>query len=71
MLNCGINLTNPSLTRNRVAVGGPEMAALKMAVDGVSRVLKVLPVVGRAWGRGTANLLIDKQQGVMKYDKRR
>ena len=56
MPNCGINLTNPLLSRKRVAVGGPEMAALKMAVDGAPVVLNVLPVMGRARERGAANL---------------
>ncbi len=56
MLNCGINLTNPLLSRKRVAVGGPEMAALKMAVDGAPVVLNVLSVMDKARGRGAANL---------------
>ena len=56
MLNCGINLTNPPLDRVGVAVGGSEMTALKMAVDGAPVLLNVLPVMGRARGRGAAHL---------------
>jgi hypothetical protein len=41
--NCGINLTNPTHNRERVPEGGPEMAALKMAVDGTLIVLNVPP----------------------------
>ena len=36
--------------------GGPEMVALKMAVDGTLIVLNVPPVVGGARGRGVADL---------------
>ncbi len=56
MPHCGINLTNPLLSRKRVAVGGPEMVALKMAVDGAPVVLNVLSVMDKARGRGAANL---------------
>jgi hypothetical protein len=41
--NYGINLTNPTRTRECVPEGGPEMVALKMAVDGTLIVLNVPP----------------------------
>lgn len=34
-LNCGIDRANPASFRDRRSVGGPEMVALKMVVDGV------------------------------------
>jgi hypothetical protein len=37
-------------------VGAPEMAALKMVVDGTLILLNVSPVMGEAWGRRVANL---------------
>jgi len=36
--------------------GGPEMVALKMAVNGILVVLKVSPVRGEAWERSKADL---------------
>jgi hypothetical protein len=54
--NCGINLTNSSPIRERGTKGGPEMVALKMAVDGTLIVLDVSPVIGEAWERRVAGL---------------
>ena len=39
--NYGISLTNPIHGRESVSEGGPEMVALKMAVDGTLIVLNV------------------------------
>jgi hypothetical protein len=33
-MNCGINLNNPILIRNRVSAGALEIVALNMSVDG-------------------------------------
>jgi len=56
VLNYGINLTNSTHNRAGVSVGGPEMVALKMAVDGTLIVLNVPPVMGGARGRRVADL---------------
>ena len=42
-MNCGINLNNPILNRNRVSEGALEIAALKMSVDGTLVVLLESP----------------------------
>jgi hypothetical protein len=43
MPNYGISPTNPAHNRECVPEGGPEMVALKMAVDGARIVLNVPP----------------------------
>lgn len=46
----------PNTYRECVLVGEPEMAALKMAADGMPIIPNVSPVMGEARGRGLAPL---------------
>jgi hypothetical protein len=55
-LNCGIGRANPTSIRDRMLVGGPEMVALKMVVDGALIVPQVSSVMGGARGRSAADL---------------
>jgi hypothetical protein len=55
-LNCGIDRANPVSYRDWMPGRGPEMAALKMVVDGALVVLQVSPVMGEARGRSAADL---------------
>ena len=55
-LNYGIDRANPVSYRDRISVGGPEMAALKMVVDGALVVLDVSSVMDGARGRSAADL---------------
>ena len=58
MVNYGINLTNPNPCREGEPEGAPAMVALQMAVDRMPILLNGLPVMGKAGGRGIANLAI-------------
>jgi len=55
-MNYGINLINPIYNRVNISEGEPEMAALKMAVNGILIVLNVSPVMGEAWERRITDL---------------
>ena len=58
MVNYGINLTNPNPCREGEPEGAPVMVALQMVVDRMPILLNGLPVMGKARGRGIANLAI-------------
>ena len=57
-MNYGINLTNPNPCREGEPEGAPAMVALQMVVDRMPILLNGLPVMGKARGRGIANLAI-------------
>ena len=63
-MNYGINLTNPNPCRKGEPEGAPAMVALQMVVDRMLILLNGLPVMGKARGRGIANLAI-QPKGVL------